>query len=141
MRHLLLIPALFIVLSAAGQSRKGEYNRVVTDHWDGHDRSTAVTRWHNGTIKVTRNLIMIDSASDKLQVFTINHRDPIEDLCYDDTSYHAGIQHFTAVMMTVEGASKIKGYLLYRDDKKTITDVVFQPDKRTEVTYTFNGSN
>lgn len=138
MKKLLLIPALFIVLSAGAQSRKGEYNRIVIDHWDGHDKSTAVTRWHNGTIKVTPHVITIDSASRQLQVFAIQHRDPIEDLCYDDTSDHAGIQHFTAIMLTVEGMSKVKGYFLYRDDKKTITDVVFQPDKRTEVTYTFN---
>lgn len=138
MKRFLLIPALFIVLSAGAQTRKGEYNRVVTDHWDGHEQSTAVTKWRNGTIKVTRKLIMIDSASSDLQVYTIRHRDPIEDFCYDDTSDHAGIQHFTAIRLTVDGAARVKGYFLYRDDKKTITDVVFQPDKRTEITYRFN---
>lgn len=138
MKIFLLIPALFIVISAGAQSRKGEYNRVVTEHWDGHDQSTAVTRWRNGTIKVTAHLIMIDSASSDLQVVTIQHRDLIEDYCYDDSSDHAGIQHFRGIMLTAVGAFPIKGYFLYRDNKKVITDVIFQPDRQTEVTYKFN---
>lgn len=139
MKRYLIILALFIVCSAHAQSRRGEFNRVVNDHWNiKTDKSVAVTTWRNGTINVSDHLILIDSGATIMQVYTIIRRDSMEDFCYDDSSDHAGIQHFTAAKLTATGLKVIQGIFLYRDDKKTLTDVVFQPSAHTEITYTFN---
>lgn len=128
-------------LSAAGycQSRTGAYNRVVSDRWDAKkDVSVATTIWRNGTIRVSRKLIIIDSAHAYRKVYTMVSLTSVEDYCYDDSSDHAGIQFFTVLELTAPGFKLVNGYFLYKDNKKKITDVIFQPEKNVEVTYTFN---
>jgi hypothetical protein len=138
MKKLILLPALFIVFGALGQTRTGAYNRIVIDIWQPKtDQSTAVTKWRNGTIKVTKKLILIDSSVNYRQVYSIVNRSEISDFCYDDGP-KAGIQFFTAILMTPNGFKTLKGYFMYAKDKKTLTDVVFKPAKDHEITYTFN---
>lgn len=85
LRRLLTLLAMLICLTAHSQTRRGEYNRVVTNRWSAKtSNSSQLTKWKNGTIAVTDKLILIDSATTSLQVYSIVKRSDISDFDYDD---------------------------------------------------------
>lgn len=144
LNKLLLITAISLVMlaQAAAQTRSGAYNRVVTDKWNSKtDESQKLIKWHNGTIKVSKGAIIIDSTTDKRQLFQIVKRSDVQDFCYDDVPVHYGIQFFPVIYTPKDAVKVMEGYFLLDKDKKTITDVVFKKSKSSNITYTFNANN
>ncbi len=134
-KKMLLIAAISMVTlsNAHAQTRSGAYNRVVTDKWNSKtDESQQLTKWHNGTIKVSKGAIVIDSTTDKTQLFQIVKRSTVQDFCYDDVPDHYGIQFFTVIYTDKQVTKAMDGYFLLAKDKKTITDGIN--------TYTYNAS-
>lgn len=139
MRYLLTILAMLIVRVAGAQSRSGHYSKIVYSAvGKGYRTETTRLKIPQGTIHVADRFIIIDSASKSRQVYSIIKRTEVEDYDWEDSSAEAGIQFFSAIEISSKGTFRVLGYLLYRDDKQHVTDLVFMPSPGREITYTFN---
>lgn len=140
MRYLFAILALLIVSMAGAQTRAGHYSKVVYSTVARNVRSeTTRLKIPRGSIHIGRKYIIIDSASTRgRQAYSIIKRTDVMDYDFDDSSAAAGIQFFRAVQITKDGTYLVLGYILFRDDKQHITDLVFMPSAGKEITYTFN---
>lgn len=132
MKKLITLASLLIVLTAHSQTRTGLYSKIITDNWKANDMASSKTVFKTGTLKVTKDVILVDSATDKPQCFKIVDRGVIDD--YDYGEY---IQLLTVIFPTKTGIKAQEVILYIGKDRKTITDVIFKHSPHSYVCYTF----
>lgn len=132
-KQIITILSLGVVMTAHAQTRKGNYCKVTTDHWNTKtDQSTTTIKRKVGTLCVNDKTIVIDSTGEKPQAYAIVKRGNVE--TYDYGDFIQGLY----VLYPAKTGLKAEEVILYiSKDRKTITDVIFKRTAHSNVTYTF----
>lgn len=138
MKKLIISIALFAATAAYGQTRTGLYNKIQADHWKNGAEASSSIKYVKGSLKVAKNLILIDSTGTKPQAYTIVERSNVQDYQYDDDVQHYGIQFLKVIYPYKDGLKAMNVILMFARDKQTITDVIFKKGAHSNVTYTFD---
>lgn len=141
MKAFLTMIAVAIVVTAHAQTRTGQYEAIQTLHVETHTGAlkSKLIAMKTGNIQVADKLVTIDLDADqsRRQVFTIVSRSEVQDYCYDDDPAAYGIQFLQTFYPFKDGLKYCRIVLLFAKDKKTITDVIVQKSKSSEVCYRF----
>jgi hypothetical protein len=132
MKQVLLIASIAIILlshHAKAQVVQASYKKVTTDHWKDDKITTHTVKYKTGSLIVKKDLILIDTSTDKPQVYKIVERGVIDNYDYGDF-----IQLLTVVYPAKSGLKAME-VVLYLDKSKHITNVILKKTKNSNVDY------
>lgn len=125
MKNLLTLLSLCFVLSVHGQTIKGTYKSIVTEHFKNGVHISNVTKFNPGVVNVSDENILIDSTA-----YTIVKTGKLETA---DEGYYT--KSLLVATLTKKGSYKVLDCILLLKPDKSIAEVMFKKTKASNVSY------